>query len=255
MKDNILITVCGRAGSSGFKNKNLKTFLGCPLVYYTLSAGYLFVEQVGADVHVDICLNTDSPELANIVGDKYPDVTYIERPKELGEGSVPKAAVWRHSLNYMQANKSVAYDYIVDLDITSPLRRAFDVLNCYQLKVDRKDADMVESVCNSRRNPYFNMVKMNGDYVTTVIDSSFTTRQQAPTIYDENASIYVLNTGFFNRHTDNMLNQAKTVAYVMKDTAVLDIDSEEDFLMMQVIAEHLYSTDDDFKKIYDHIRR
>ena len=34
---NILITICGRAGSKGFKNKNLKTFLGTPLVYYTVA--------------------------------------------------------------------------------------------------------------------------------------------------------------------------------------------------------------------------
>ena len=31
----VLITICGRAGSKGFKNKNLKTFLDKPLVYYT----------------------------------------------------------------------------------------------------------------------------------------------------------------------------------------------------------------------------
>ena len=38
----LLITICGRAGSKGFKNKNLKTFCGQPLVYYTLSAAELF---------------------------------------------------------------------------------------------------------------------------------------------------------------------------------------------------------------------
>ena len=34
---NILFTLCGRAGSKGFKNKNLKTFLGVPLVYYSIA--------------------------------------------------------------------------------------------------------------------------------------------------------------------------------------------------------------------------
>ena len=33
----LLITICGRAGSKGFKNKNLKNFCGKPLVYYSLS--------------------------------------------------------------------------------------------------------------------------------------------------------------------------------------------------------------------------
>ena len=41
----LLITVCGRAGSKGFKNKNLKTFCGKPLVYYSLAAAGLFLRS------------------------------------------------------------------------------------------------------------------------------------------------------------------------------------------------------------------
>ena len=47
----LLITICGRAGSKGFKNKNLKNFCGKPLVYYSLSAAELFIkkqEAIGA---------------------------------------------------------------------------------------------------------------------------------------------------------------------------------------------------------------
>ena len=39
--NRLLITICGRAGSKGFKNKNLKVFCGKPLVYYSLSAAEL----------------------------------------------------------------------------------------------------------------------------------------------------------------------------------------------------------------------
>ena len=44
--ERLLISVCGRAGSKGFANKNLKTFCGHPLVYYTLSAAELFAAQL-----------------------------------------------------------------------------------------------------------------------------------------------------------------------------------------------------------------
>ena len=43
--NRLLITICGRAGSKGFKNKNLKTFCGHPLVYYSLSAAELFNQK------------------------------------------------------------------------------------------------------------------------------------------------------------------------------------------------------------------
>ena len=65
----LLITVCGRAGSKGFKNKNLKTFCGKPLVYYSLAAAGLFL-AAHPEVKADIALNTDSADLAKLVADK-----------------------------------------------------------------------------------------------------------------------------------------------------------------------------------------
>lgn len=248
------MTICGRAGSKGFKNKNLKTFLEYPLVYYSISAAMIFKNAIGSEADVDICLNTDSEELAKIVLGKYPEVEYIERNKELGADRVPKAAVWHNSLEIMQERRKHNYDYIIDLDITSPLRQRDDVYNAYKLKVERSDADMVESVCLCRRNPYFNMYKEDGDYVSTVIDLALTTRQQAPVCYDENASIYILDTRFFLDNSNDMLNEAKTIVYQMEDTAVLDIDSEEDFELMQVIGEHLYKRES-YRAIRDNIRK
>lgn len=254
MKKEIIITICGRAGSKGCKNKNIKNFLDKPLVHYTLSAAVIFKEQVADMANVDICLNTDSVELRDIVIGTYPEVEYIEREEGLGGDKVPKAAVWHNSLEIMEERYSKKYDYLIDLDITSPLRQYDDILNAYMLKLERVDADMVESVCSCRRNPYFNMYKEDGDYVSTVIDSDLTTRQDAPNVYDENASIYILETRFFVDNDINMLNRAKTIVYHMKDTAVLDIDSEEDFELMGVIASYLFDKYEGFRKVKEAMR-
>ena len=80
--NRLLITICGRAGSKGFKNKNLKTFCGHPLVYYSLSAAELFIKK-HPELHIDIALNTDSPELAELVAAKYPEVIFLPRGEEL----------------------------------------------------------------------------------------------------------------------------------------------------------------------------
>lgn len=253
-KKNVIITICGRAGSKGCKNKNIKNFLDIPLVYYTISAAKLFIEQAREIADVDVCLNTDSEELKEIVLAKYPEIEFINRNEELGKDSVPKAAVWHNCIDIMSARKEKEYNFIIDLDITSPLRRSRDIYNAFLKKLERLDADMVESVCTSRRNPYFNMLKQEGNYVTTVIDSNYTTRQEAPAIFDENASIYVLNTSFFKGNDRNMLNEARTVIYEMKDTAILDIDSEEDFEMMSIIAAYLYKIDNEYSIIKDNIR-
>ena len=78
----VLITICGRAGSKGFKNKNLKIFDGHPLSYYSLSAAELFIRS-RPDLAVDVCLNTDSGLLIDVITKKYPEVTVLPRPEEL----------------------------------------------------------------------------------------------------------------------------------------------------------------------------
>ena len=251
----VLITICGRAGSKGFKNKNLKVFLEKPLVYYTLAAAFDFKERV-QDAQVDICLNTDSEDLINLVGAQYPETWIIHRPEELCGDVVPKMAVFQHSLRFMERTQRVFYDYLIDLDITSPLRQIHDVLGIYEMKLANPQAGLVFSGCPSRRNPYFNMVKQEKDgSVTKVIeDVVFTARQQAPAIYDLNASMYVFDTEFLRTNTTGILWETTCMLYQMKDTAVLDIDSEEDFEMMQLIGGYLFTNVEGFKAVRDKIR-
>ena len=61
-----------------------------------------------------------------------------------------------------------------------------------------------------------------------------------------NASIYVYERGYLLRQ--DLTHRTNSIV-VMKDTAVLDIDSEEDFIMMELIAGHLREHDPEFAKI------
>ena len=249
----VLITICGRAGSKGFRNKNLKTFCEKPLVYYTLSAAFLF-KAARPDVAVDVCLNTDSELLVELVKAKYPEVTYIPRQADLCGDTVPKMAVFQNSLAEMEKKTGRRYDYVMDLDITSPLRTEKDVENAFNKKDSRPDLDLGFSVTEARRNPYFNMVKLVGDHVEKVIPSPYTARQQAPAIFDLNASIYVFRRDFLANNRTGILWDGKIGISEMMDTGILDIDSEEDFRLMEVIARHLYENYPDFAAVRAGIR-
>ncbi len=251
--ERLLITICGRAGSKGFKNKNLKTFCGHPLVYYSLSAAELFLKS-RPDLHADLALNTDSPELAALVAEKYPEVVFLPRGAELGGDRVPKMAVYQDSLRRMEQQTGAPYTALMDLDITSPLRTAADVANAFDKKQSRPDLDLVFSVCEARRNPWFNMVKTVGDHVEQVNRSEFTGRQQAPEVFDVNASIYVFKRDFLANNTDGMLWRGKIGVSVMMDTGIIDIDSEHDYQLMEAIAAHLYRTAPAFAAVRDNIR-
>lgn len=247
---NVLITICGRAGSKGFRNKNLKTFLGTPLVYYTAAIAEDFAKRMADECNTAICLNTDSNDLQQIVSKKYKNIKIITRSEELGGDKVPKCAVWHNSLDCLENELSLQFDYVIDLDITSPLRQIDDVVNAFKLKLENPQYQMIYSVCESRRNPYFNMVKVENGVSVKFSPSSFTTRQEAPAVYDMNASIYVMDATALRNDEDNKIfDVSKCGIYEMFDTAVLDIDSEHDFELMEVIAGYLFERNSTFKAV------
>ncbi len=249
----VLITICGRAGSKGFRNKNLKVFDGQPLCYYTLSAAEIFIKS-RTDLSVDIALNTDSEPLKELVLAKYPNVEYVARPQELCGDIVPKMAVFQQTLAEMEKRRCQKYDYLIDLDITSPMRRAEDVAKAFEVKEQRDDADLIFSVTDARRNPWFNQLKVVDDHVEKVIASGFTARQQAPEVYDINASIYVFERDFLAENKTGILWDGKCFMYKMFDTGIIDIDSEEDYLLMEAIAHYLYGSNADFAAVKNNIR-
>lgn len=246
---NILFTICGRAGSKGIKNKNIKQFLEYPLPHYTLSAIDLFCEQCEENTY-DIAVNTDSKELLSLVQCFHKEVVSIERKQELAGDRVGKVDVIRDTMEQMEKIKQCKYDMVVDLDLTSPLRTKKDIENLI-LKKGSKEYDVVFSVVESRRNPYFNMVMEDGEYCKKVNESNYVARQQAPSIYDMNASLYAYEPSFLAQGIG--LFDGKCGMVKMYDTGILDLDHENDFVLMEVIAKYLFTQVDGFKEIYEHI--
>ena len=197
---NILFTICGRAGSKGIKNKNISNFLDKPLVYYTISAIDLFIKQqkIINNLYFDIALNTDSKELVELVlNNKMQKVELVDRKQELAGDIVGKKFVVADTCFEMMKRKNTNYDIIVDLDITSPIRTEKDIENLIS-KFIESSVDIVFSVTESRRNPYFNMVCRKDGVIKKVIESNFSSRQQAPEVYDMNASLYAYSLNFLS---------------------------------------------------------
>lgn len=250
---NILFTICGRAGSKGIKNKNMRSLLNKPLVYWSISAINLFVkkQKIFKNLNYDIALNTDSAGLVELtLNNKMEQIEIVERQDELAGDVVGKIDVIRDTYYQMENKKRIDYELIVDLDITSPLRTEQDIENLI-IKYIENLPDVVFSVTESRRNPYFNMVCKKDGVIKKVIESNFTSRQQAPIVYDMNASLYAYSPTFLKTNL-NVLG-GKSEIIIMKDTAVLDLDKQNDLAYMEVIANYLVNNEVDFKCLYENI--
>lgn len=236
----ILFTICGRAGSKGVKGKNVKLFCGKPIVYYTLE-----IYKKYRDKHKEhgICLavNTDSELLKQQVTQFGIDCVMVNRKEELAGDVVAKADVIRDTLEQVEKKYDQKFDLVVDLDITSPLRTLKDVEGIVELVFDNTECNYAYSVVEARRSPYFNVVnqKDNG-FFDRVIPTDFTARQQLPKCFDMNASIYV----FEREYLFDLKPERRALIWKMQDTGVLDIDSEQDFEIMQLIVKYLWEKGD-----------
>jgi CMP-N,N'-diacetyllegionaminic acid synthase len=236
---NILFTICARAGSKGLKNKNISDFLGKPLCYRTLSVYDAFKKKY-PEYNCHLALNTDSNELIEQVKSYGIPFEYVERTAELAGDFIAKTDVIRDT--FFKINS--AYNLVVDLDLTSPLRTVDDIYGTIDVTLENEKADGAFSATTARRSPYFNQVKKDDDgFYRPVIETGAVARQQVPEVFDMNASIYVFKPDFLKK-VKKKLFEGNMMMYIMPDTAVLDIDDYHSHLLMGIIAKYWWENND-----------
>ena len=246
----ILFTICGRAGSKGICNKNIRDFVKKPLPYYSLSAIDLYLKK-NKEIEYDIVINTDSDTLIEMMkSNPLRKVDIIKRAPSLAGDTIGKIAVINNCLEEMRHRNKILYDVVLDLDITSPLRTVEDIEKILKKHFDKRP-DVTTSVVPARRNPYFNQLKPTEKGMKRVIESDFTARQQAPEIFDMNASIYAYSPSYLATGKGVLDGYVEVIE--MYDTGILDLDHENDFELMEIIADYLFKNNAAFKEIYDNI--
>ena len=245
---NILFTICGRSGSKGLKNKNLKKLNGIPLVYYTLSAIKLYQEAHPTD-DVTVAVNTDSRELLEMIRVQKTifNIREVERKEELAGDRTAKVEVVKD--NYFECRKQMIFDAVVDLELTSPMRKLGDIEAAVKALKEDKECDLVFSVVHARRSPYFNMVEKQKQYYRKICPSHYTARQEAPAVYELNASIYAYAPEFLEKNIDKTILEYNCGIVEMEDYLVLDIDSEEDFIRMSVLIDYFGQKDKELRRV------
>ncbi len=224
---NILCTICARGGSKGVKNKNIRPIAGLPLIAHTINQA----KECGLFKH--IVVSTDSDEIAS-TAQKYGAEVFFKRDSALASDTAGKLAVIRDALLKSQEYYKRKFDYIIDLDATSPLRLPSDINQAYE-QFMRDDNDILITATPSRRSPYFNLIeKIDGKInLSKTLPNQILRRQDAPATYDMNASIYIWKSlVLLNNDT---LFLSKTGLYVMPANRSIDIDDELDFMIVEHI--------------------
>ena len=223
-----LCTICARGGSKGVKGKNVRMMQGKPLIAHS-------IEQARSSGLFDaIAVSSDSDQIMEIALACGID-HFIKRPAELATDTAAKLPVIRHCVREVEHVLGQAFNTLVDLDVTSPLRSIQDIQNAVLL-LENSGYGNVITAMPARRSPYFNLVEVDSNNTVALSKLSatpFVRRQDAPKCYDMNASIYVWRRDVL--FDASSLFNSDTGLYVMPEERSIDIDSELDYLFVEFL--------------------
>ena len=227
MNSNICI-ICVRKNSKGIKNKNLLKLNNKSLIEIS------FKQAKHSKIFKKIILSSDSDHMIKIANKLGFDLV-IKRPNILARDKSGKVDVIKHALLKAEKYFNENYQNIFDLDVTSPLRNINDIKQSLKIFTNKKANNLI-TVCEAKKNPYFNMVQKNKNKIQVVANKKqYKSRQVAPKVYEMNASIYIWKR---NSLFKNSMFNTKTVFYKMPISRSIDIDSEFDFKIVKFIYEN-----------------
>lgn len=220
--------IFARGGSKGLPGKNIRMLGDKPLIAWSIG-------HAKAVKRVDrVIVSTDSEEIARVARQYGAEVPFV-RPAELARDNSPEWLAWRHALNYLRETDGILPDVMVSVPTTAPLRLPLDIENCLD-KYEEGNADMVITVTDANRSPYFNMVKTNPDGTVGLVippHSEITRRQDTPMVYDMATVAYVVSPEFVLTHSSTFEGRVQMV-HVPRERAV-DIDTLIDFQIAECL--------------------
>jgi CMP-N-acetylneuraminic acid synthetase len=209
--------------------KNIRPLAGRPLLAWAIGQAQA-VPRIGR-----IIVSTDSEQIAAVAREWGAEVPFM-RPAELARDDSPEWLAWRHALHYLKESAGAYPDAMIVVPATAPLRAPADLENCLD-EFTKGGADMVFTVTDAHRNPYFSMVKRNADGTVGLVippQGSVFRRQDAPVVYDITPVAYVARPEYVMSRTGLFEGRARVV-HVPPERAV-DIDTLLDFRIAELLV-------------------
>jgi len=213
-----------RGGSKGIPDKNIKLFGGIPLL------GHSIRHAVQSKLVDRVFVSTDSTKIAEIAAEFGAEI--IQRPPEMATDTASSELALSHALESIK-EQNILPSKVIFLQATSPFRRSDDIDRAL-FRLQASGADSLVSVAPNhrffwRKRPDGSAEPINYDY------QHRPRRQDMLTQYIENGSIYIFTPDMFQR-CNNRLG-GKICVYEMDEITALEIDSELDFRVAELLFE------------------
>ena len=225
-KKKIIAIIPARSGSKGIIDKNIKCLNNKPLIAYTIDAAIRckFIDYV--------FVSTDSKKYAEISIEYGANVPFLRSKKNSSDNATSIDAMIEVLDNLKKIDKN--FDIVIFLQPTSPFRSFQDIHNCFNLFI-RKNASAVVSINKTSHPPYWCNTLPENLSMNKFIDTKYLnkSRQLFKDYFTLNGAISIFKTDIIDKNLN--IYKDGTYAYVMDERNSIDIDSNFDFELAELI--------------------
>ncbi len=215
--------ITARGGSKRIPGKNKKTFLGKPIIAYSIEAA------IGSGCFDEVMVSTDDEEIAKISEAYGAKVPFMRSAENSDDFSTTRDVV-REVLGQYEA-QGRKFDYACCIYPTAPFITAERLRESMKL-LEEKNADSVLPVVQFSFPPQRCVVLEDGRAVFKWPEHMLTRSQDLEPFYHDCGQYYCLNTAAFAEQ--GLLFMKNTYPVVLDEMEVQDIDNETDWKLAEL---------------------
>jgi CMP-N,N'-diacetyllegionaminic acid synthase len=223
----VLGLIPARGGSKGLPGKNIRSLCGKPLIAWTISAAK------AASCIDRVVVSTDDAAIAEVARRAGAEVPF-RRPSELATDTASSIDVIIHAVDAL-AQGGQAFDIVVLLEPTSPLRAASDIDEAVE-RLMQTGAGAVVSVCRAVNvHPAFMFHRDTDGRLRPFLDRQPTglRRQDIDPVFFLDGTLYVSRVDVLRNKRS--FYHDDTVAFEVPKWKSLEIDDVDDFIMVEAL--------------------
>ena len=229
MKKSCVAIITARGGSKRIPRKNIKDFLGRPIIEYSIKAA------LEAGIFDEVMVSTDDEEIAEIAKNAGAKVPFM-RSKDTANDFATTADVIDEVLQQYKTN-DVEFDYVCCIYPTAPFVTAKCLKEAMELLMNG-NSDSVVPVVKFGFPPQRGVIIQDGRVSFKWPEFALARSQDLESMYHDCGQFYCLNIESFEKQ--KCLVMANTMPYIREEKEVQDIDTMEDWYLAEIKYRMLY---------------
>lgn len=219
---NIAI-ITARGGSKRIPRKNIKEFLGKPIIYYSIKAA------LESEIFETVIVSTDDEGIAGLSIKYGAEVPFLRSATTSNDQATTEDVIKEVILEYQKRGKM--FDYICCIYPTAPfvtgekIKKAMDVLRS-------SIAHSIIPIVKFSYPPQRSFVLRNGKVSMKYPEFIETRSQDLEEWYHDCGQFYCIKTQAFLKHEEILTHNS--IPFLISELEVQDIDTEEDWKLAEL---------------------